>query len=157
VRGGRLAWCYGDAGVATALYAAGKALEDKEVRDEGVSLALLAASRFEDAGVSDAPLCHGSLGLMHVFNRLWQETGEDALADSARRWFDHAMKQRRTGEPVAGFGSVRVQDEGDLEFEPLAGFLEGAAGCGLALVGAIGTTPPDWDAVLLTRPPQSPA
>jgi lantibiotic modifying enzyme len=157
-RGGRLAWCYGDAGVAAALLAAGQALGDKEIVDEATSLALLSAGRGrEDAGASDVPLCHGSAGLMHVFNRLWQSTGEEALADAARRWFDFAMKQRRDGDPVAGFGSVRVKDDGGVDFEPLGGFLEGAAGIGLALLAATEDRDPDWDAVLLTRPPESSA
>lgn len=157
--GGRLAWCYGDAGVACALLAAGQALGDSAIVDEAVSLALVSAGRDrEDAGASDVPLCHGSAGLMHIFNRLWQSTGEERLAEAARWWFDFAMKQRRAGDPVAGFGSVRVKDEGGVEYEPLGGFLEGAAGIGLALIAAVDATrPPDWDGVLLTRPPQSPA
>jgi lantibiotic modifying enzyme len=157
-RGGRLAWCYGDAGLACALLSAGQALGDRAVVDEAVSLALAAAGRDRhDAGASDAPLCHGSAGLMHIFNRLWQSTGEEALAESARRWFDLVMKQRRHGEPVAGFGSVRVRDAGEVEYEPLGGFLEGAAGVGLALLAATGDRAPDWDALLLTRPAESPA
>jgi lantibiotic modifying enzyme len=157
-RGGRLAWCYGDAGVAVALLAAGRALGDEAIVTEAVDLAVLSAGRVTDAAVGDAPLCHGSAGLLHVFHRLWQQTGDERLADAARRWFEVLMTQRRPGEPVAGFGSVRPKDANPAspaEYEPLAGFLEGATGIGLALLAATEGSDTGWDALLLTSPAES--
>ena len=43
------------------------------------------------SGVVDAGLCHGAAGLGHVFNRLFQATGEQRLALAAREWFSVAL------------------------------------------------------------------
>lgn len=151
--GSRAAWCYGDPGVAIGLLAAGRALGDDAVVEEARQVALASAARSEpgEAGILDAPLCHGSFGLMHVFSRLYEGLGDELLADTARHWFDYGMTQRRDGEPVAGWGSARPED-GKYRYEPLAGFLEGATGVGLALLAATTDTAPDWDALLLTKP-----
>ena len=149
--GSRLAWCYGDVGVAVGLLAAGRALGDERVTKEAADLALDAAARTE-AGVVDAPLCHGAAGLLHLFGRLYAQLGDERLADAARHWFDVTLAQRRPGEPVAGYGSMRPDPDGSLAYEPLAGFLEGASGVGLALLAATGERAPDWDALLLTKP-----
>lgn len=150
--GGRLAWCYGDPGVAIALLAAGQALGDDAILREAHATALAATRRTaEDGTVVDAPLCHGSAGLMHVFSRLATGTGDATLADKAREWFDLAVAQRRVGEPVAGYGAVRSEPSGP-EYLPTGGFLEGAAGVGLALISATTERDPGWDRVLLTKP-----
>lgn len=149
--GSRLAWCYGDPGVAVALLAAGRALGDDRLLKEGYDLAVDAAGRRgEDGGVRDAPLCHGSAGLVQIFRRLHEQTGDERVADAARHWFDVALAQRRAGEPVAGYGSIRPGN--DFEYEPLAGFLEGAAGVALALHSAVTGQDNGWDSLLLTKP-----
>ena len=124
-RPARTAWCYGDPGIAAALLAAG-------CRDEAVEVAHAAAGRPRaQTGIVDAGLCHGAAGLMHVFNRLSQATGEVSLAGAARQWFDEALVL-----PIA---------------EP--GFLEGQAGLGLALLAAVSDVEPAWDRVLLLSGP----
>jgi lantibiotic modifying enzyme len=149
--GGRVAWCYGDPGVAAGLLAAGRALGDERVVNEAVDVALTAAARTDDHGVVDAPLCHGSAGLMHVFSRLHQQVQDERLADAARYWYGIAVHQRMPGKPVAGYGSMRP--DGDLlTYEPLAGFLEGATGVALALLAATSERDYGWDALLLTKP-----
>lgn len=152
--GSRLAWCYGDPGVAVGLYAAGRALGDEAIVKEAVDTAYAAAARPDDeAGVVDAPLCHGSAGLLHIFNRLWQQTGDERLAEAARHWFDVALAQRRPSEPVAGYGAMRPpQGGGEFTYEPLAGFLEGATGVALAMLSAVIERETGWDLLLLTKP-----
>jgi lantibiotic modifying enzyme len=151
-RGTRVAWCYGDPGVAIGLLAAGKALDDAKLVDEARTVALAAAARRgPDAGVIDAPLCHGSVGLVHVFGRLYAQLGDDELADAARYWYAVALEQQRPGEPVAGWGSMRPEDD-VLRYEPLGGFLEGATGVALGMLAATSEREPDWDVLLLTKP-----
>ena len=82
---------------------------------------------------------------MHVFGRLAAATGSAACADAARRWFEVLLGQRVAGAPFAGFQAVLDTKAGPV---PAAGLLEGAAGAGLALLGAArGQT--GWDAFLL--------
>ncbi len=85
----------------------------------------------DDCGVVDAGLCHGAAGLLHVFNRLHQATGDGLLVDAARRWFEPALAL-----PV-----------------PEDRFLEGRAGVDLALLAACTDVEPAWDRVLLLSGP----
>jgi lantibiotic modifying enzyme len=150
--GGRVAWCYGDPGVAVGLLAAGRALGDGALVTEARDTALVAAGRTTDSAVTDAPLCHGSAGLMHVFSRLAQGTGDERLYATARGWAEVALGMRRDGQPVAGYGSVRPNEEAAKAYEPCAGFLEGASGVGLALLAATSDRDAAWDSLLLTKP-----
>ena len=150
--GTRLAWCYGDPGVAAGLLAAGRALGDETVVKEALDTALDAAARTgDDAQVVDAPLCHGAAGLLHLFGRLYAQTGEQRLADAARHWAEVALAMRRD-EPVAGYGAMRADGQGGWDYEPIAGLLEGAAGVALALLAATSERDPAWDLLLLTKP-----
>lgn len=132
----RAAWCYGDPGVAAALWTAAPALARETARD-GAARALAAS------GVRDAGLCHGAAGLAHLNNRFFQATGEPAFADAARSWFAHALALRRP-HGVAGV----VADRGGA-LAPDASLLEGAIGVGLALLAALVPAEPTWDRLLL--------
>lgn len=148
--GSRVAWCYGDPGVAVALLAAGYALRDAGVVAEGEATARAAARRSrESALVVDTGLCHGSAGLMHVFGRLAAATGDEACRDAACRWYGVLLGQRVSGAPVAGFQAILDIPTG---LVPVAGLLEGAAGAGLALLSATRPGRALWDAVLLADP-----
>jgi lantibiotic modifying enzyme len=143
--GGRLAWCYGDAGLAVALLAAG-------ADDEGTRLAMVAARRTDaSSGVVDAGLCHGSAGLGHVFNRLAQRTSSDEVASAARRWLADALARRTAATAAAGFTAVLPDGKGGRVEVPTIGLLEGAAGIALALQSAVASSQPEWDAAFLLR------
>ncbi|MFP3941112.1 MAG: lanthionine synthetase C family protein [Thermoanaerobaculia bacterium] len=154
----RLAWCYGDLGVAAALLDAAASAGEPAWWEEAVDIAHHAARRsWESAGVHDACLCHGAAGNAHVFNRLYQATRDNALGAAARAWFDRALELRRPGEGVAGFPSWGPQQVGE---EPRwtddASFLTGAGGVGLALLAAVTDVAPDWDRVLAISVPPAP-
>ncbi|HVF04315.1 MAG TPA: lanthionine synthetase LanC family protein [Frankiaceae bacterium] len=147
--GSRLAWCYGDPGVATALLAAGRALADDAVVAEALETARAAAARpFDGSMVVDAGLCHGTAGLVQIFARLYGDTKDEVFADAARRWYGVLLGQRVAGGPYAGFQAILDAEVG---YVPLPGLLEGAAGAGLALLDAALPAPLSWDGVLLTE------
>jgi lantibiotic modifying enzyme len=147
----RSAWCYGDPGVAAALFVAARAVGNEVWEREAIRIALRAAARDPArAGVVDPGLCHGSAGLAHIFNRFFQATGDEQFADAARVWFERTLAFRRPGEGVGGFSSWKGAFDGRAaRWEPDPGFLTGAAGIGLALLAAVSDVPPDWDRVLL--------
>jgi lantibiotic modifying enzyme len=146
-RPSRSAWCYGDPGVAAALLLAAASVPDAWWRDQAVAVALSAATRPpERAGVRDAGLCHGAAGLGHLFNRMFQATGDPRMAEAARFWFRETLRLRRPGEGIGGFATY-PGDPGE------AGLLSGAAGAGLALLAAATTVEPAWDRVLLSAIP----
>ncbi len=145
----RLAWCYGDAGVAVSLLLAARQVGDIRGESEAMSVALSTVERsLDSAGVVDGFLCHGSAGLGHIFNRLWQATGEQRFAAAARIWFDDCLGRFETGG-IEGWSNPT--DE-----QPPAGLLTGSVGIGLALLAAVSNQTPDWDRTILTNvPPRS--
>lgn len=149
----RLSWCRGDAGIAAALMAAASLLEDPAVQAAAVRVARRAARRRgEHAGVGDPCLCHGTAGLAHLFNRMYQRTGDPDLADAARHWYHHTLHLLRDDMAETG-GCWSWQKEHDSWGEPVRrpepAFLLGAAGVGLALLAAISDVEPAWDRLLL--------
>jgi lantibiotic modifying enzyme len=150
----RLAWCYGDPGVAAALLAAARAVGNPEWERQALDVALDATERdVSTALIRDAGLCHGTAGLGHLFNRMFQTTGEERLAEAARFWFEQALGMRAEGEGIAGFRAWEVNPAGGSSWRSDPGFLEGAAGIGLALLGALSTVEPAWDRMLLVSLP----
>jgi lantibiotic modifying enzyme len=154
----RCAWCYGDPGVAAALLLAAACVPDAWWQGEAVAVALGAAARpLERSGVRDAGLCHGTAGLAHLYNRMFQATEEARLGEAARSWFRHTLDRRRPGEGTAGFKPYLPPDSEEAGHpDDSAGFLVGAAGIGLALLSACTPVEPEWDQVLLSSiPPQA--
>jgi lantibiotic modifying enzyme len=141
----RVAWCYGSPGVPIALLRAASALERDDWRESAIRLAGVAAETpFEESGVIDPPFCHGAVGLMHQFNRLYQDTGVPLFADAARAWFERTLAYRVEGTGVAGFCSRSMPDEGSFD-EP--GMLYGAAGVAVTFAAATSDVEPSWDAM----------
>jgi hypothetical protein len=144
-RPARAAWCYGDMGIAAALSLAPRASWSNDT----LAIARHAARRpAEDCLVVDACFCHGAAGLGHLFNRMYQETGEPELKYAARFWLLRAMRMRAEAEGVAGYRSLRYDDNG-AAWEADAGFLTGAAGVALALLAGAVEVAPSWDRALL--------
>jgi hypothetical protein len=132
--GPRTAWCYGEPGVAAALLAAARRSGDAELERAAIGLGLRAASRGVTASrVTEAGVCHGSAGLAHVFNRLWQATGDPRFAAAARAWIEATLARLAAGA---------VHDDS-------APLLTGLDGVGLVLLAAISDREPAWDRLLL--------
>lgn len=137
----RAAWCYGDPGIAAALWRASPALAR--------GTALEATERdAATCGVQDACLCHGAAGLAHLNNRLFQASGEPRLGEAARAWFARALDLRRP-DGIGGFAMSTTAEDATPIWLPVASFLEGAIGIGLALLAAVTPREPNWDRLLL--------
>jgi hypothetical protein len=93
----------------------------------------------------DAGLCHGACGLGHLFNRIYQSSRDEALADAARFWFKEVLRMRRPGRGVGGYEAW----EPDRGWIADPSFLTGAAGIALALLAATTSKEPEWDRALL--------
>src|SRR5262249_10220302 len=148
-RPARLAWCYGDPGIAAALLWAARCVGEPAWEEEARAIARRAAGRPPDqAGVVDAGLWHGACGLGPLFNRLSQATGDEGRAGAARFWFERALAMRRPGRGIGGY-EAWLPGVGGQDWVGEAGLLNGAAGIALALLAATTATEPAWDRVLL--------
>lgn len=155
----RCAWCYGGLGIASALLVAANSTGKDAWRAEALKIASMEAERpFDSSGCVDAGLCHGAAGNAHLFNRMFQATGEPRLRDAARSWLARAIELRTPNAGIAGYRSWAPADPKNLEvlgWVDDTSFLTGAAGIALALLAAKGTTVPRWDRLLLCDAPQA--
>jgi lantibiotic modifying enzyme len=147
----RAAWCYGDPGIAAALLLTARAVGEPAWEAEALALARVAARRpAETSRVVDAGLCHGAAGLGHLFNRLYQATGDPELLAAARAWLERALDLREPDRGVGGFSAWGPEYfAGPFDWRDDPSLLTGAAGVALALLAAITPIAPDWDRFLL--------
>lgn len=132
----RSAWCYGDAGVATAIHRAGTILGDAALCVAALELARDAAVRpFETTQVEDGFVCHGSAGLALIFGGFAELTGEAVFADAAERYAVHASEAI---EAVSRLG------QGSL--------LESRASTALVLTSFLTGERPSWARLLVALP-----
>ena len=145
----RLAWCYGDAGIAAALLLAARALRSPEVEASARETARHAAGlSLRASHVVDAGICHGAAGLGLIFARLFNATGDEVLRDAAARWFGDACA-RFSPEAPLGYRALQPGEDGRLVPADDGSVLMGASGIGLAFLAACGGDAPRWDAALV--------
>lgn len=153
----RSGWCYGDPGVSLVLHGVARTLGDSQREEAALALACEAAHRpLEETRVADAGLCHGSAGLAHIYNRLYQATGRSELAAAARQWLDHTLGLWQPGQGIGGYRVQNAREDGELFWDVSPGLLAGEAGTALALLAAASPVEPAWDRSLLMslRPPE---
>jgi lantibiotic biosynthesis protein len=150
VRYSRLGWCYGDLCIINALIHSAKALKKEEWMKMAIDMALNTAGRSsEKAGCNDACFCHGSVGLVHQFNRLYQLTGRVEFKDAALRWLNETLdKYYKEGEGVGGYYYAEYDRETkSTKWAPSAALLEGASGIAIVYASLISPVEPDWDII----------
>jgi lantibiotic modifying enzyme len=144
----RLAWCYGDAGIAAALLLAARCTGTKSWEEEALGIARRSALREPGTcGVTDACVCHGSAGLAHIFNRIYQATHDELYADTARYWLERTLQFREPGKGAAGYLTWGMGEKETVELQPKLGLIQGIAGIGLVLLAAVSEIEPCWDRV----------
>lgn len=142
----RLAWCYGDLGIASSLWQAGVILNDQAYKNKAIEIILRASKRrnFEETMVKDAGICHGSAGVAHFFNRFYQITNITEFEDASIFWFNETINMARFGDGIGGYKLWSSN-----KWVNIPGLLEGTAGIGLTLLSAISNIEPKWDRCLL--------
>jgi lantibiotic modifying enzyme len=156
-----LHWCYGGLGVGAALAAIAQLLQSSHWTEAALEILRSAASvrTMEEAGFVDAGLCHGASGCAHLFNRAFQTTGDPALAEAARHWFDVVLDLRKPGRGLGGYEAWSTprgtkidpfspEKTATTEWVTEARWLTGASGIGLALLASFSPLQPHWDRLL---------
>ena len=148
--GSRLAWCYGDLGVASVLYQAGVAMQNDSWKNKAIEVLLFAAEKrrhLEANGIKDACLCHGTAGVAHIFYRAWWNTRLPEFKKAADFWFQETLKMAKFSDGLAGFKTWRPEEYGGWNNQ--YDMLEGIAGIGLAMLSYLTETEPTWNECLL--------
>ncbi|HEY6249060.1 MAG TPA: lanthionine synthetase C family protein [Candidatus Angelobacter sp.] len=150
----RLAWCYGDAGVAAALLVAARCTGMEPLETAALNIARRAAARdLQSCGVIDACFCHGSSGLAHIFNRIYHATREEVFARAAHFWIQRTLQFRTPNTSAAGYSVMAANPAGTMEFQQKFGLIEGIAGIGLSLLAATSNIEPQWDRMFMVNIP----
>jgi lantibiotic modifying enzyme len=146
---GRLAWCYGDLGVAVTLWRAGITLnrEDIKIFADKVLIDTTQRKNLNQNFIVDAGLCHGTAGIAHIYNRMYNYTKVERYKETSLYWIKQTLKMAKHHDGLAGFKVWRPIDLGGIQNDP--GLLEGVAGIGLALISAVYRIEPKWDECLL--------
>lgn len=143
----RLAWCYGDLGIASVLRFVAQCTKNPIWMTEARSLIERCTLWKMNTEVLDAPLCHGAFGNAHLFNRAYQAHHENSYKQAALYWIRKGLTLRKPGVGIAGYYAWRP-DAIPCE-QTDSSFLTGAVGVALALLSAISPIEPKWDRIML--------
>lgn len=129
----RLAWCYGDLGIAASFWLAGKKFDQPQWQEEAVQILQHSTKRrnLEENQVLDAAFCHGAAGIAHIYNRYYKETGLKEFDDARWYWLNQTLQMATYQDGLAGFKSL----QGKQGYQNNYSLLEGIAGIGMVLLG----------------------
>ena len=144
----RLGWCYGDLGIASVIWQAGKVTNNKKWKEEAIEIMIRSTKRrnLEDNFVIDAGICHGTAGIAQIFNRFYWETNLPEFKETANYWINETLKMAYHKDGLAGYKIWTGREDGWING---SGLLEGIIGVGLALISHISNEEPIWDRCLL--------
>jgi lantibiotic biosynthesis protein len=103
-----------------------------------------------EAGVADASLCHGALGIAHLYRVGYYITNSTTLLQCAQKWLHIVMYNWWPEGLVSCFATSYPGSPPIWRVE--YGFYTGLAGIGLALASSISEEEPSWDMALGVSP-----
>jgi len=140
--GMRASWCNGDLGISLALLAGGRALRESRCEERAIERAIASSAAMSCTATVDMTLCHGATGLAHLYNRMFQTTGNAALCGYAKYWLRILLQNHRRSR-TAKDDHLRAT-----EYSRSSSLLVGSAGIGMVLLASATTLVPSWDCLL---------
>ncbi|PSK89601.1 lanthionine synthetase LanC family protein [Taibaiella chishuiensis] len=141
----RIAWCYGDLGAGMVLLQVATHFKDRALFEKAEEILLFQATR-QDPSMDESGLCHGTSGLMHMFNRLFQMTGNNTFKTAAEYWQEETYK---LAIHAGNHSGLQTPDWKTKQPQPDGSLLTGVAGTGLTLMAMNSDLMPYWDQLLL--------
>lgn len=139
----RLAWCYGDLGIAVALNRASLSLTDKNLFDFSTKILEKTTRRqYNNTQIKDASFCHGASGASYIYNYLYQITGNEDYKKSAIYWLNDTIERVDT---IDFEGSGQLNDQLNDTYT----ILTGLSGVGLVLLASLENKKDSWSEILL--------
>lgn len=145
----RPSWCYGDPGILNALYNSiiicnpcqetiGLIMDDLDL----TSKKLLSMN---SSVVYEVNFCHGTSGLMHMYNNFFQKIGNEIFKETSLRMLSITLDRYKfENGKYAGF----VLPDSNEYANPIS-FLSGLSGIGLSSMAMISEFNPEWNNLLL--------
>lgn len=142
----RLAWCYGDPGVASSLFRAGSIIKDKSIIDFSLNIFDRTLKRFDkkENYVAEAAICHGSAGLSIIYNSIFQKTRIERYKNAALFWTRDIVKKSEEKGMYAGYVLHDAILENEEENSTILSLINGLSGIGLSMLSSISDDYPSW-------------
>lgn len=90
-------------------------------------------------------LCHGASGNAHIFNRMWQVSGNAVYKGVATAWYKKLFSLVHSHHLHCNVG---VYSESDNEASGDTSIMSGGTGIALAILAAVTDVPPGWDRLM---------
>lgn len=151
----RLAWCYGDLSVGYAIFKASilNGVKRLDITKEILDMLINTTKRKNKSenGIVDAGLCHGTSGIAHIYNRLYQQTGMLDFKESALFWYNETLNMSIYKNEYAGYGIPYYLSDSERKINQKynLSYLTGISGVGLSLLSSIYSLDAFWDKYLL--------
>lgn len=145
----RLAWCYGDLGIANVLWNAGDKFKRNDWKDLSYKIITKSTERqnLVENKIFDAGICHGSSGVAHLFNKFYIRTNDQKIKDARNYWIAKTMELSKFSNGTAGY--LVYDNDTNNSKQKENGFLQGISGIGLVLLGYLNPKNTTWDRCLL--------
>ncbi|WP_299678327.1 lanthionine synthetase C family protein [uncultured Dokdonia sp.] len=141
----RLAWCYGDLGVAISILKASQTLKDDNLLNESIKILKKTTKRkdIKESGVKDAGLCHGAFGIMIIYKHFFDQTNILLFKEMSDYWANLSINLATHNDGYAGFKEYNVT-----LWKSNQKLLGGVSGIGLAILDYLGESI-KWKEVLI--------
>lgn len=133
----RMGWCYGDLGIALALWDVGEVLANKSFQSEAFECIKKSALRkdLQEGYVRDAAVCHGSAGIMYIFDKFSQLSNENKYKDEVNYWKNISVKLLNTNKDQLITGHCAWSN--NTQYYNDFGLLQGISGVGLSFLSLL--------------------
>lgn len=136
-----LSWCYGDLGIAITLLRIGVESHQLSLQKKAIETLKHSAKRVpvNYDYVTDPYFCHGSAGIVHIFNKAYYYSQDKLFYDRAEFWLSYLLNQLDTKNYI----------KYEVDENPAIELLNGITGTSLVLLSTISNTTPEWDSFFL--------
>lgn len=141
-----LRWCYGDLGIAYSILKAGIVCNNTIWVKEANSILenIIEKNLKSKFSVEEPYFCHGTVGVAHIFNRIYQLTEKSIYKKEAVYWYNQSVLKLSYILELAKYNKRNkkyILLRSDL--------LNGIAGIGISLLSASSDIEPKWDELFL--------
>lgn len=142
----RLAWCYGDLGIALSLWQAGKVNNNNLWKNKALDVFTDSIERLSpnENYVFDAGICHGSAGIAMIYRRMYIETDRNEFLSATNYWLNQTLNNSRFEDGLAGYKTYE-KDTWTCSYS----LLDGIVGVGLVFTSYLLNDGQEWDEVFL--------
>jgi exonuclease III len=142
----RLAWCYGDLGVAYSVWYAGKVVNKQSWIDKGMNILIHSTNRINliKNHVIDAGICHGSIGIAMMYRKIFIETNNLLFLEAARYWIKETLHFSVFQDGLAGYKTYKGEN-----FSCDYSMLTGVSGIGIMFISYLMNDQQNWDEMFL--------